>query len=119
MILPVIVKKFETKEGRAFFGASVGAAILAEKLADPASCAEFTGEVLPTDKRFSFRPIGVMTPTKEGVYLVTFSGAWIDSREGYREKSIIRAKDVAFEFRKDLPNLDSRDAAVANLPKDK
>lgn len=119
MILPVIVKKIETKDGRSFYGASIGASILAEKVAEAENKGAFKGEILPTDKHFSFRPVGALVPQKEGIYKVTFKEGWIDSREGFREKGIVRAKEVTFEFRKDLPDFKKDDAAVANLPKDK
>lgn len=41
-------------------------------------------------------------PTKEGIYTLVVEDAWLDKREGFIEKNIVRVKPIRIIFEKDL-----------------
>lgn len=90
--IKIIVKECETKEGVPFVSASV------------------KGKYIPIaialqEVNYKVRFVGdTKLPTKEGVYEVAFedNGLWIDTREGYAEKNILRCRAVRVVFNKPL-----------------
>ena len=96
--LTIIVRNYETKDGRTFTKLSVGGKFLPDVLAEDS-----------ITYRVSFNKNSqAEEPKVEGIYEVAYNEGelWIDSRPEYAEKHIVRIVAQKVRFSKPLPKLD-------------
>ena len=94
----VIVRSYQTKEGRAFSKITIGGKFINDVLAD---------ESAQYQVKFT-QASAVKEPTEEGIYEIAFNDgeAWIDSRPEYAEKHFFRITAQRVKFSKPLPRLE-------------
>lgn len=109
MVIYANCKKFNGKNGVAFYSMS----IKGERILDATKKErETTGEVFKGavnvngETYYAVRSVGGGCPQKEGVYKITFEvdNSWIDLREDFKEKHILRIKEPIIEFYKAFEN---------------
>lgn len=96
--ISLIVRNYETKDGRTFTKLSVGGKFLPSVLAEDS-----------VSYRVSFNKNSpAQEPKEEGIYEVAFNEGdlWIDTRPEYAEKHIVRIVAQKVRFSKPLPKLD-------------
>lgn len=96
--LTIIVRNYETKDGRTFTKLSVGGKFLPDVLAED-----------NVSYRVSFNKNSqAEEPKAEGIYEVAYNEGdlWIDTRPEYAEKHIVRIVAQKVRFSKPLPKLD-------------
>lgn len=93
--IKIIVRKFETKEGKSFVKATAKGKFL------PLA-------VVEDDVNYNIKFVGSQLPTQEGIYEVAYEegNMWLDQRAEYVEKNIVRIKALKCVFNKYLPKLD-------------
>ena len=93
--IKIIVRKFETKEGKSFVKATAKGKFL------PLA-------VVEDDVNYIIKFVGSQLPTQEGIYEVAYEegNMWLDQRTEYVEKNIVRIKALKCVFNKYLPKLD-------------
>ena len=96
--IKIIVRNFQTKDGRTFTKLSIGGKFINDVLADES--AQYQVKFTANSQ--------VKEPNEEGIYEVAFNDgeAWIDTREGYAEKHIYRVVAQRVKFSKLLPRLE-------------
>ena len=87
----IIVRSYNTKDGRSFTKAFAKGQYLPIALCD-------------NDTIYTIKFVGGEMPTKDGVYSVSYEdGAlWLDTRDGYADKNIVRVKPQRCVFEKSL-----------------
>lgn len=94
----IIVRNYQTKDGRTFTKLSIGGKFLPDVLAedDVSYRVEFSKKSAAEE------------PKEEGIYEVAYNEGdlWIDSRPEYTEKHIVRIVAQKVRFSKPLPKLD-------------
>lgn len=96
--LSVIVRNYETKDGRTFTKISVGGKFLPDVLAED-----------EVSYRVSFnKKSPAEEPKNDGIYEVAYNEGdlWIDTRPEFIEKHIVRIVAQKVRFSKPLPKLD-------------
>lgn len=96
--LTVIVRNYETKDGRTFTKISVGGKFLPDVLAED-----------EVSYRVQFlKKSPAEEPKADGIYDIAYNEGdlWIDSRPEYAEKHIVRVLAQKVRFSKPLPKLD-------------
>lgn len=96
--ISIIVRNFQTKDGRTFTKLSIGGKFINDVLAD---------ESVQYQVKFTANS-QAKAPTEEGIYEVAFNDgeAWIDTREGYADKHLFRVVAQRIKFVKPLPKLE-------------
>ena len=96
--ISIIVRNYQTKDGRTFTKLSIGGKFINDVLAD---------ESQQYQVRFTNKS-AVKEPTQEGIYEVAFNDgeAWIDSRPEVAGKFIYRITAQKVKFNKPLPRLE-------------
>ena len=94
----VIVRTYQTKDGRNFTKVSIGGKFIDDVLADESASYQV---------KFT-QACAVKEPSEEGIYEVAFNDgeAWIDTRPEMAEKHIYRITAQKIKFSKPLPKLD-------------
>ena len=94
----IIVRNYQTKDGRNFTKVSIGGKFIDDVLADESASYQV---------KFT-QASAVKEPSEEVIYEVAFNDgeAWIDSRPEYEEKHIYRITAQKVKFSKPLPKLD-------------
>lgn len=94
----VIVRTYQTKDGRTFTKVSIGGKFIDDVLADESASYQV---------KFT-QASAVKEPSEEGIYEVAFNDgeAWIDTRPEMAEKHIYRITAQKIKFSKPLPKLD-------------
>lgn len=94
----VIVRNYQTKDGRNFTKVSIGGKFIDDVLADESASYQV---------KFT-QASAVKEPSEEGIYEVAFNDgeAWIDTRPEMVDKHIYRITAQKIKFSKPLPKLD-------------
>ena len=96
--ISLIVRNYQTKDGRTFTKLSVGGKFLPDVLAED-----------DISYRVSFsKKSAAEEPKEDGIYEVAYNEGdlWIDTRPEYAEKHIVRIVAQKVRFSKPLPKLD-------------
>ena len=96
--ISIIVRNYQTKDGRTFTKLSVGGKFLPDVLAEDS-----------VSYRVAFsKKSAAEEPKEDGIYEVAYNEGdlWIDSRPAYAEKHIVRIVAQKVRFSKPLPKLD-------------
>lgn len=100
MIIYAYCKKFTSKtNGNVFYSLSVKG----EKIIEEAKKIEEDTKIyknINKDDYYNIRLVGVIAPSKEGVYKIDFVEGWRDVREGFKDKKIYRIKNPSLSFYK-------------------
>ena len=94
--IKMIVREYTTKEGKKFVKATAKGKYLPLALVDD-------------ETNYNIRFIGNVTmPQTEGIYEVAYEddNLWLDTREGFANKNIVRVNPSKIVFNKYLPKLD-------------
>ena len=107
MVIYANCKKYKTKNGASFFSMS----IVGERILEANKKAVEQGEdsinyasTIEKEKFYNIRFVGGGCPQKEGVYKITFNpeDSWVDVREEFKNKYILRIRDAVVEFHKEF-----------------
>lgn len=107
MVIYANCKKYKTKNGASFFSMS----IVGDRILEANKKAVEAGEdginyasTIEKEKFYNIRFVGGGCPQKEGVYKLTFNpeDSWVDVREEFKNKYILRIRDAVVEFYKEF-----------------
>lgn len=107
MVIYANCKKYKTKNGASFFSMS----IVGDRILEANKKAVEAGEdginyasTIEKEKFYNIRFVGGGCPQKEGVYKLTFNpeDSWVDVREEFKNKYILRIRDAVVEFHKEF-----------------
>ena len=107
MVIYANCKKYKTKNGASFFSMSiVGDRILEanKKVVEAKEDGINYASNVEKEKFYNIRFVGGGCPQKEGVYKITFTAenSWVDVREEFKNKYILRIRDAVVEFHKEF-----------------
>lgn len=120
MVIYANCKKYKSKNGASFFSMSiVGDRILEANKKSVEICGEDGinyGLTIEKEKFYNIRFVGGGCPQKEGVYKITFNNkdSWVDVREEFKNKYILRIRDAVVEFHKEFKPFNDAAKATAN-----
>lgn len=107
MVIYANCKKYKTKNGASFFSMYiVGDRILKanKKAVEAGEDGINYASTIEKEKCYNIRFVGGGCPQKEGVYKLTFNpeDSWVDVREEFKNKYILRIRDALVEFHKEF-----------------
>lgn len=119
MVIYANCKKYKTKNGASFFSMS----IVGDRILEANKKAVEAGEdginyasTIEKEKFYNIRFVGGGCPQKEGVYKLTFNpeDSWVDVREEFKNKYILRIRDAVVEFHKEFKPFNDATKATAD-----